>query len=134
MIKQRIEVANNKWEILLYYCTGEGDFVEIVNELLECGCGEEEAFKAADIVTSQLNTGLTFSNTEARYSFVCISQATSISQMVSTIVHELKHVQSHICEYYDVDESGEQAAYLIGYIARRVYSLLVRYKYYGRFQ
>ena len=133
MIKQRIEVANNKWQILLYYCTGEGDFVEIVNELLEYGCGKQEAYKAAGIVTSQLNTGLTFSNTDARFSFVCISQATSISQMVSTIVHELKHVQSHICEYYDVDESGEQAAYLIGYIARRVYKLLARYRYYGRF-
>jgi len=35
---------------------------------------------------------------------------------MNTIVHEAKHVQSHICEYYNVPEDSEEAAYLIGYI------------------
>lgn len=38
-----------------------------------------------------------------------------------TKVHEAKHVQSHICEYYNVPEDGEQAAYLIGYIVQKMH-------------
>jgi hypothetical protein len=40
---------------------------------------------------------------------------------MSTLVHELKHVQSHICEYYNVSESGEEAAYLIGYLTKLIF-------------
>lgn len=42
---------------------------------------------------------------------------------MNTIVHEAKHVQSHICKYYDVPEDGEQAAYLIGFIVMRMFRM-----------
>lgn len=36
-------------------------------------------------------------------------------------MHEAKHVQSHICKYYDVPEDSENAAYLIGYLVQRMH-------------
>ena len=124
MIKQLITVADNKWKILLYYNVDENNFNLVHNTLIELGCPEEDALRATKIVSNQLNTGLTVSDLNQKISFVCVSNASSRSQFVNTVVHELKHVQSHICEYYDVDESSEQAAYLIGYIALKVYKLL----------
>ena len=47
--------------------------------------------------------------------------ATFVFRFCNTIVHEAKHVQSHICMYYGVDEDTEDAAYLIGYIIMKMY-------------
>lgn len=49
--------------------------------------------------------------------------ASSQEQFLNTIVHEAKHVQSHICKYYEVDEDSEQAAYLIGYTVQNMHKV-----------
>ena len=67
------------------------------------------------------NTGFTQTDFSKRQSIVGISNVTNKSQLINTIVHEAKHVQSHICRYYNIDEDSEQAAYLIGYIVQKMY-------------
>ena len=67
------------------------------------------------------NTGFTYTNLDKRTSIVGISSTSSYEQFMNTIVHEAKHVQSHICEYYNVPEDSEEAAYLIGYIVQKMY-------------
>ena len=54
---------------------------------------------------------------------VGISPTTSQEQLLNTIVHEAKHVQSHICKYYDVKEDSEDAAYLIGYLVQQMHKV-----------
>ena len=66
-------------------------------------------------------------NFNKRRSIVGISNVTSKEQLINTIVHEAKHVQSHICRYYDIDEYSEDAAYLIGYIVQRMYEVFKMY-------
>lgn len=124
MIRQYIVVADNKWDILIFYNTNKSNADEIMDTLLSLGCPYDSAFKSINILSTQYNTGMTYSNINQKMSFMCISESTSREQMFNTAVHELKHVQSHICEYYRVDESSEEAAYLIGYIAARVYKIL----------
>lgn len=124
MIKQYIAVANDKWYILIYYNVNINDADAIMDTLLSLGCPYSSAKKSVNILTRHRNTGMTYTDTDNRFSFMCISLATSKAEMFNTVVHELKHVQSHICEYYDVKESSEEAAYLIGYMARRVYKVL----------
>ena len=60
-------------------------------------------------------------------SVVCISEVTSVDQFVNTVIHEAKHVQSHICEYYGIAEDSEQAAYLIGYLVQRMYKMFAKF-------
>ena len=67
------------------------------------------------------NTGFTYTNPDKRTSIIGISSTSSYEQFMNTIVHEAKHVQSHICEYYNVPEDSEKAAYLIGYIVQKMY-------------
>lgn len=66
------------------------------------------------------NTGFTHTDFNKKRSIVGIARTTSRSEFWNTIVHELKHVQSNICKYYHVDEDSEDAAYLIGYLMKRV--------------
>lgn len=48
------------------------------------------------------DTGFTYTDFYKRKSIVGISPTSSQEEFLNTIVHEAKHVQSHICKYYDV--------------------------------
>lgn len=69
------------------------------------------------------DVGFTQTDFNKRRSIVGISKTTSKEQLINTIVHEAKHVQSHICRYYNVSEGSEAAAYLIGYITQQMYKV-----------
>jgi len=68
----------------------------------------------------EINSGFTRTDFLKRLSIVCIGLADSRAEFLNTIVHEVKHVQSHICRYFDVPENGEDAAYLVGYLIARM--------------
>lgn len=107
----------NKWYCYFFF----QDFdLTLMSELLqEIECSKDEINKAYEIM-QLTNSGFTFTNSEYRTSIIGISDCTSREQWFNTLVHELKHVQSHICKYYDVSESGEDAAYLIGYLMQKI--------------
>ena len=69
------------------------------------------------------DTGFTYTDFHKRKSIVGISSTSSQEQLMNTIVHEAKHVQSHICRYYNVEEDSEEAAYLIGYIVQNMHKV-----------
>ena len=73
------------------------------------------------------DTGFTHTNFNKKRSIVGISLTTSKEQFFNTLSHEIKHVQSHICKYYHVEEDSEAAAYLVGYIAQRIYRFIKHY-------
>lgn len=127
MLRQYIEIGKYNWNIYVYYNVGEEDYYELANVLFELDCPKRCVVKSLRIVTNQQNTGMTFTNTDMRTSVVFISKATSGEQFANTVVHEAKHVQSHICEDCGIDETGEPAAYLIGYIVQRMYRILKAY-------
>ena len=76
---------------------------------------------AYDVYLGEENSGFTHTDFNKKLSVICIGKATNKKQFLNTIVHEAKHVQSHICMYYDVPEDGEDAAYLIGYIVMKMF-------------
>ena len=69
------------------------------------------------------NSGFTYSDSKKKTSIVGISSTSSRGELLNTIVHEAKHVQSDICSYYNIDENSEEAAYLIGYIVQNMYKV-----------
>ena len=123
MIAQYIQLGNKDWNVLVYYNVGKEDFVEIVDSLNQLDCPKEDVRKALKTLRRK-NTGFTFSNTDYKMSIVCIGEATNVGQFVNTTIHEAKHVQSHICEYYGIEEDTETAAYLIGHLVHRMYKML----------
>lgn len=133
MVTQYIELGNRGWGILIYYGTSEEDVDDVYNALVALGCSKKDAKYSTMTVTRKLNTGLTFTNTKLKMSLVCVADAETADQFVNTAIHEAKHVQSHVCEYYQVEEDSETAAYMIGYIVQRMYKMLsvIRKEYYG---
>lgn len=133
MVTQYIGLGNNDWGILIYYGTSEEDVYDVYNALVALGCSKREARKATRAVTFHLNTGLTYSNSDLRMSLVCVADATSADQFVNTAIHEANHIQSHVCEYFGIEEDSETASYMIGYIVQRMYKMLsmIREEYYG---
>ena len=98
MIRQDIDI-DGYWKIVVVY---------------ETYLGEED-------------TGFTYTDFNKRKTIVGISKTTSQEQFLNTIVHEAKHVQSHICKYYKVSEDTEQAAYLMGYLIEKMYNKFKNY-------
>lgn len=123
MIGQYIELGNRGWSILIYYNADISDQFEIADSLKQIDASTKEIKKALRVLNYK-NTGFTFSNEDTKMSIVCISRAENNQQFLDTAIHEIKHVQSHICEYYGIEEDSEEAAYLIGYIARRMYKFI----------
>ena len=123
MTAQYIQIGGRKWNILVYYNVQPEDFVEVEDSLLQIDCSPEEARRALNVIRRK-NTGFTFSNTDYKMSIVCIGRASNVGQFINTVIHEAKHVQSHICEYYQIHEDTEAAAYLIGHIVHQMYKML----------
>lgn len=120
MAAQYIQLGNRGWNVLVYYNVDKYDFVEIEDSLRQLDCPTQDIKKAFKVLTKR-NTGFTFSNTDYRMSIICIGKTTNVEEFVNTSIHEAKHVQSHICSYYDIDEGSETAAYLMGYLVQRMY-------------
>ena len=123
MIAQYIQLGDRDWNVLVYYNVSPDDFVEIADSLEQLDCPISSIRKAFKALRKK-NSGFTFSNTEYKMSIVCIGEADNVGQFVNTTIHEAKHVQSHICEYYGIEEDTETAAYLIGHLVHRMYKML----------
>ena len=123
MISQYIQLGDRGWNVLVYYNVKPEDFVEVADSLEQLDCSKDEIRKSLRTLRNK-NAGLTFSNTEYKMSIVCIGEATNVGQFVNTTIHEAKHVQSHICEYYGIAEDTETAAYLIGHLVHMMYKML----------
>lgn len=122
MIAQYIQLGKKGWNVLVYYGVDREDFIEVRDALEQLGCSKSDIHKSLKVLTKE-NTGFTFSNSEYKMSIVCIGPSSDVSQFVNTAIHEAKHVQSHICSYYNIEESSEEAAYLIGYLVQRMYKM-----------
>ena len=125
MIAQYIQLGKRGWNVLVYYGVTEDDFVEVADSLRQLGCTKQCVRKSLNVLKKE-NTGLTFSNPDYKMSIMCIGYASDISQFVNTAIHEAKHVQSHVCSYYQIDEDSETAAYLIGYLVQKMYKMFAK--------
>lgn len=123
MTAQYIQLGDRDWNVLIYYNVQPEDFVEVADSLEQLDCSKKE-LKMALRTLRKKNTGFTFSNDDYKMSIVCIGEATNVGQFVNTTIHEAKHVQSHICSYYNIKEDSETAAYLIGHLVHKMYEML----------
>ena len=76
------------------------------------------------MVLSRKNNGFTFTDLEGQYTLMFASETTSAEEMFDTITHELKHTTEHISGYFGVDPKSEEAAYLQGEIAKKMFPVV----------
>lgn len=122
MLSEKIVLDKYDWTIYAYYHITKYNIEEITDKLVSVGCKGEILKDAKEHMSaSKLNTGLTYTNGNKRCSIVVVSKASEPAQFINSISHETFHVVSHIIKSENIDFLSEEAAYLYGDLAQRLY-------------
>lgn len=123
MIRQTIDLERaHGWRVTCYYAVTHYEVEEIMQGLIDVGCEGENLQTAYDNLSSgSLNTGLCYSGKGE--SVLVISCASSPAQFLNSLVHELHHLASHIASALGYDQKGEEACYIAGETAERMYKV-----------
>lgn len=122
MIKQYVYINQYDWHVTIIY-NANRDLSAVAEELWYAECPSYIARHALSKVIVKKNSGICFTNDKLHASIICVTEADSAYELINTIVHEIKHLQSHICSYYGISEKGEEAAYLSGNIVEEFYEV-----------
>lgn len=128
MIIQELYISKYKWTLTIIY-NANLDLSVVLKKLWAIECPIRIITHALKNVITKRNTGFCYTNNILKSTLICIAETDSSEEFANTIVHELKHLQSHICSYYGISEKGEEAAYLIGDVFEELYKML-RYELY----
>lgn len=114
MIVQDIYIEEYAWRAKVFYAVSRYNVDEIMESLHRIGCNARFAADAyRSLCRNELNSGLTFSNFNKRCSVVVVALASSSKQFHRCLIHELRHLQSHIASTDNIDEKSEQVCYLL---------------------
>ena len=111
--------VGNKWGVVVNYDYDLMDYDEMWAIMRSFGLTSKNANKALKIL-SNYNTGMAITNDDIKISTIFISKASTPSEWWNTAIHELKHVADAIISYYDVEWDSEDAAYLTGYMTKKL--------------
>lgn len=114
-----IDIGDGRWGLIICYDFGLFDYDDMWAIMRSFNMSNKGANEAL-IILNEPNTGMAVSNYDIRMSVIFISEATSASEWWSTVNHELLHVGTAIIDYYNEDFEGEPAAYLQGYLMKKV--------------
>ena len=122
MIKQTIYIDRIGWLVHAYFHKTRYDVDEIMEKLWDLQCSADVAQKAFNnLISDSLDTGLCYSNYHTKESVLVVGRASSADEFFNSIVHELIHLQGHICDVIGIDPKGEEIAYYMGDLSRDRY-------------
>jgi hypothetical protein len=121
LIRQEIYIGKYDWHVTVLY-NANLDLAAVAEELWRLGCTSDIALRAIGETITKRNNGFCYTSDRLKSTLICIAETDSDEELINTIVHEAKHLQSHICDYYGIAENGEEAAYLIGDSVEKLYN------------
>lgn len=120
MIKSIIKIKDY-WSVVLFVDVDYDRFDVIESALTNILAPISVIDEIYNKISYKLNCGVTFNSNEFKTSIVCINKTSSREELINTISHEADHIQTAICNYYDIPIESEDAAYLIGYLVGKMY-------------
>lgn len=128
MKHQRLYIKRYDWSVDIYYDTTPKDAKLIVRHIAALGCSESGILRTYEQLSGgALNNGFTYTNRILRKSVMSLGRASSFAQFLNSFVHELHHLCTHIATAYGMNLEGEEVCYLAGYIAQKMYPVLLHY-------
>lgn len=122
MIRQYFRIEDYDWSVYVFYNAGKLDADEILALLKSIGVSSYDYTEAWDNLTSgNLDTGLCYSNFKQRASVLVISPTSTPCQFMNSLIHEVRHLERHIEYVLNIDPFSEEAAYLAGTIAEKMF-------------
>ena len=128
MIRQEIYIPKYDWRVRIYYAVTTYWAGRILSDMERIGCRGSGLAKAwRNLRSGDLNTGLTYSNFQTGETVMVISLTSSPEEFLNSWEHEKKHLARHIEQSYGIDPFGEEAAYLEGTIAQKMFPVAKRF-------
>lgn len=128
MKRQRLYIERYDWVVDIYYDTTPKDAPSLLRHITALGCSEEGILRTyKQLSGGALDNGFTYTNRALRQSVMNLGRASSFAQFLNSFVHELHHLCTHIATAYGMDLEGEEVCYLAGYIAQKMYPVLLHY-------
>ena len=122
MIRAEITLPNYRWKVHAYIAVSRYYTEEILLEMAMLGAGEKNLADAhRNLTAGRLNNGLTYSNQERRETIWVVALTSSAREFMDSFVHEIRHLEQHIANECGIDENSEEACYLCGDIAYRLF-------------
>lgn len=117
MLVQDIHIEQYNWDARIFCAVTRYDIDRIMTSLHSIRCrGDHAAGAYRSLQRNALGSGFTFSNYRLRRSVVVVALASSAEQFHRCLIHELRHLQSHIASADDISEKSEQVCYLLDQI------------------
>ena len=127
MIRQQFTLDRaDGWKITCCYAVTHYEVEEILQTMERAGADDESLERAYENLSSgNLNTGLCYSGDGE--SVLVISCASSPAQFLNSLVHEIHHLASHIASALGYNQKGEDACYIAGETAGRMYKVVNKF-------
>lgn len=128
MIRQDFYLPKYDWRVRTYYAVTTYWAGRILSDMVRIRCRGIELAKAwRNLRSGDLNTGITYSNFHTGETVMVISRTSSPEEFLNSWEHEKKHLARHIEQACGIDPFGEEAAYLEGEIAQRMFPVAKRF-------
>lgn len=128
MIYTNFYIRKYKWFVDIYFNANKYDIDIILDALYNAQCPYVGAKEVYNIITrNHFNTALIYTDNQYKHSIIVICEATSIGQCINSIVHEIRHLQEHIANKYNIPSNSEEVCYIIGNIAENFYYAIKNY-------
>lgn len=122
MLVQDIHIEQYNWDARIFCAVTRYDIDRIMTSLHSIRCrGDHAAGAYRSLLRNEMGSGFTFSNYNLRKSVVVVVLTSSAKQFHRCLIHELRHLQSHIASAYSLDEKGEEVCYLLDEIVGLVH-------------
>lgn len=122
MIVQDIVLRTLPWHVRVYYAVDRYYADEIIDDLISLGCkGNNLTAAKHHLWRGDLNTGLTYADTDHKEAVMVIGLTTSGEQFYNSMIHETLHLLSYIAKAEDLNPYGEKICYLAGELAQKTY-------------
>lgn len=118
MIRARLYLPKARWYINAYIAVDEYYAYEILEHMRQLGASRDTLAKAyRNLMSGQLNNGITYSNPNRRETVWVIEITSSAREFFNSVVHEIGHLSQHIAIEMELDQNSEDVCYLSGDIA-----------------
>jgi hypothetical protein len=123
MIKQVFDV-DGYWNVVVFWNVDYHFFDDIEFELRMIGFTNVAIEEVRNSMMSGEAKAVTCSHQHT--SIILFNNHDSISDYISSIVHEAEHVKQAMLKAYDVEDVGEPPAYTIGYLVKKMWEVFSR--------
>lgn len=122
MITHVFIIWQHNWLVKAYINSDESDADLILGELWSVGADMDTMRLAVkNLRSSKKNMGLTYTSGWHRTTIMVVSESTSAEEFFNSLVHEMCHAKTHICDCLGIDLKSEEASYFIGGLARDMF-------------